>query len=473
MASVGHHHHHIVLFPFMSKGHTIPLLHLAHLLLSCNATVTVFTTPANYPFVSKSLSVSPDGDDPRRISIVVLPFPENIGEGVSPGIESTDKLPEISLWVPFARATRLMKPHFERALETLPGPPVTFMVTDGFLGWTLDSGNKFGIPRLVFFGMSNFATAVTNAVGETGILHEMESDDEPFAVPHFPWMKLTRNDFAPPFTDHHPGGPLFEFVMDCIIATSKSFGQIMNSFYELEPVYADFKVDPRSWSVGPLCLAEPPRVKAVKSPWIEWLDGMLEECKTVLYVAFGSQAEISAEQCREIKIGLEKSEVNFLWVVRNNAAELQVGDGFEERVKSRGLVVREWVDQREILGHQSVQGFLSHCGWNSVLESICSKVPILAWPMMAEQPLNARFVVEEIKIGIKVETWNGSVRGFVKAEGLEKSVRELMEGETGKMVRKTVKEVGDAGMRAVQEGGSSWKTLNELLNELSTASRPI
>ncbi|CAI9111066.1 OLC1v1011201C1 [Oldenlandia corymbosa var. corymbosa] len=464
MASNDHHNHrhHVVLFPFMSKGHTIPVLHLARLLVRRNATVTLFTTPANQSFISDYLS---DLTTTRTFSILSLPFPENIGDGVPPGTESTDKLPEISLWVPFARSTHLMKPHFEQSLESLPGPPVTFMVTDGFLPWTLDSANKYrgGIPRLVYYGMGNFANAVSRDVSEGGYIHRFDSDDELFPVPHFPWVKVTRNDFDQPFTDRKPSGLHFEFIMDCVVSAVNSFGQIVNSFYELEPAYADF--DPRTWSVGPLCLIEHPRggeSGRKTPPWMEWLDGMLEKGKPVLYVAFGSQAEISREQFREIKTGLEKSEANFLWVVRKNETELD--DGFE--VGSRGIVVREWVDQREILGHQSVQGFLSHCGWNSVLESICARVPILAWPMMAEQPLNARFVAEEIKVGIRVQTSNGSVRGFVTAEGLEKSVKELMEGETGKEARKKVKEFGDAAMEAVQEGGSSWKALDDLLTLL-------
>lgn len=129
--------------------------------------------------------------------------------------------------------------------------------------------------------------------------------------------------------------------------------------------------------------------------------------------------------------------------------------------------MREWVDQREILGHEAVKGFLSHCGWNSVLESICAKVPILAWPMMAEQHINVRMVVEEIKIGIRTNTCDESVRGFVKWQGLEKTVRELMEGDKGKEVRKKVKDIGEAAIRAVEEGGSSWCTLNELISSMS------
>ncbi|KAL2544802.1 UDP-glycosyltransferase 90A1 [Forsythia ovata] len=109
------------------------------------------------------------------------------------------------------------------------------------------------------------------------------------------------------------------------------------------------------------------------------------------------------------------------------------------------MLVKEWVDQREILEHSSVQGFLSHCGWNSVMESICANVPILAWPMMAEQPLNAKMVVEEIGIGLRVETSDGSMNGFVK---WEKLVKELMEGEMGKELASCRRRYSDGPAKA-------------------------
>ncbi|KAM7512439.1 hypothetical protein LguiB_011314 [Lonicera macranthoides] len=450
---------HIVLFPFMSKGHTIPILHFSHLLLRRGATLTVFTTQANRPFISNSLSNT-------TASVIDLPFPENVA-GVPDGVESTDKLPSMSLFVPFANATKLMKPHFERALEILPR--VTFMITDGFLGWTLDSATKFGIPRFVYYGLGTFAMTMCHVMGSSRHLLDAESKDELFEMADFPTVKLTINDFEPAFTDSNPKGPHYEFVMEQIIATSKSYGLIVNSFYELDSQYLEYwnrEAEPKLWCLGPFCLADQPSVNVnhhVK-PWIKWLDQKLAEGKPIMYVAFGSQAEISEEQLEEIKMGLEKSEASFLWVLGRNGSGL--GEGFEDRVRERGLVVREWVDQREILGHKSVQGFLSHCGWNSVLESVCARVPILAWPMMAEQHLNARFVVELISIGLQVETIDGSVRGFVKSEGLEKTVRELMEGEMGKEARKKVKEVGEVAIKAVEEGGSSWQTLNELIDDI-------
>ena len=101
-----------------------------------------------------------------------------------------------------------------------------------------------------------------------------------------------------------------------------------------------------------------------------------------------------------------------------------------------------------------------------LIESICAVVPILAWPMVAEQPLNARMVVEEIKVGLRVETCNGSVRGFVKWEGLEKMVKELMEEEKGKEVRKKSKEVAQMAKKTMEEAGSSKCTLDLLVDEI-------
>lgn len=102
-----------------------------------------------------------------------------------------------------------------------------------------------------------------------------------------------------------------------------------------------------------------------------------------------------------------------------------IGEGFKDRIRDTGMIVTDWVDQWEILSHESVEGFLSHCGWNSAQESICVGVPLLAWPMMADQPLNAKMVAEEVKVGVRVETQDGSVQGFVTRKELSQKVIKL------------------------------------------------
>ncbi|KAG5534955.1 hypothetical protein RHGRI_022912 [Rhododendron griersonianum] len=296
---------HMVLFPFMSKGHTIPLLHLARLLHRRNISVTFFTTAANRLFISDSLS---DTD----ASIVELPFPQDI-EGLPAGVENTEKLPSMSLFVPFANARKLMQPNFEEALETLP--QITSIISDGFLWWTQQSATKFGIPRLVSYGFSNYSKAVRSDVMTNGLLSGPElDDDEPFPLTNFPWIKLTRNDFDEPLHSREPKGPYMDFITEVVIATSKSYGIVSNSFYELEALYVEYcnrESGPKSWCIGPLCWAVVPKTepRSLRKPtWLQWLDQKLAEGSTVLYVAFGSQAQISSQQLCEIAGGFQHKE---------------------------------------------------------------------------------------------------------------------------------------------------------------------
>ncbi|KAI3868724.1 hypothetical protein MKW98_008809 [Papaver atlanticum] len=392
MASVSSPH--VAVIPVMAKGHTIPILHLVRLLVT---------------------------------SVIDLSFPQNVHPELQQGVVSTDKFPSMSLFVPFVTATKLMQSEFDKVLESLY-PRVSCIISDGFFPWTQQSAMKLGVPRLVFYGMSNYVGAVFHVVSKDQSLMDRNSDDEPFSLPAFPWIKLTRNDFESSFTDPDIDGLHFQFIMEVFAATNNSNGIITT---------------PKAWCVGSLCLAEPPKaaVQPLQKPasTLKWLDEMLANGKSVLYVAFGSQADISTEKLQEIANGSSKCD------------EI-VHEEFLERVKGSGLVVRERVDQVEILNHPSVKGFMSHCGWNSVMESICASVPILAWPMMAEQHLNARMVVEELGIGIRVLAENGSVRGFVTSECIEKQVRELMEGEKAKEMKKKVKQLSEEARRAMEEG---------------------
>lgn len=446
----------------MSHGHTIPLLHLARLLRQRQVSVTIFTTPANAPSIQSSLK-------DLNVSVVELPFPKHV-EGIPPGVENTEGLPSISSFYKLAQATKLMQPRFEQVLKTLQ--PISCIISDGFLGWTQETAEKLGIPRFVFFGMNNFVQTMFQILCRERPHAGAVSQDEPFSVPGFPWLELTMNDFDPPFNEFEPSGPLVEFMVEQNIAVEKSYGMITNSFYELEPKYTDYwnqKLEPKSWCVGPLCLARPSSSQTSKSrpAWMKWLDQKLAAGEPVLYISFGTQAEVSPEQLHEIAKGVERAKVNFLWLIRSR--HIEDLKGFEERVKDRGLVVKEWVEQNEILKHESIQWFLSHCGWNSLMESTCAKVPILALPFMADQHLNARMMVEEIGVGLRIMPRGGSVRGFVVAEEVEKKVREMVKGQRGAEVRKMVEKLGDAAAEAVGEGGSSWRSLGMLIDDICGA----
>lgn len=165
--------------------------------------------------------------------------------------------------------------------------------------------------------------------------------------------------------------------------------------------------------------------------------------------------------------GLEKSRIRFLWVVKSGTPEQTeagygvIPDGFEERVAGKGLVVTGWASQLMILSHNSVGGFLSHCGWNSVLEAIASGVMILAWPMEADQFQNERLLVEDLGVAVKVCVGADSVPD---SDELGRVIRESM--KMGGGVKLKAKELREEAFAAVTEGGSSSRDLDRLVEEL-------
>lgn len=280
----------------------------------------------------------------------------------------------------------------------------------------------------------------------------------------------------PPNTDINP---FSKFMAEAEEADLQSWGVIVNSFFELEidhipPLESFYSNGAEAWCIGPTSLYGQ-QTNASKDATnhhnedhtislMNWLDARAVEAEPaspVIYAAFGTQAVLTDAQLDAVALGLEESGCPFVLVIRSNTwcAPKEIG--------SKGMIVRRFVDQIGVLFHSAIGGFLSHCGWNSVTESLAAAVPILAWPMMAEQKLNAKYVVEGLGIGIGMEREeNGDL--FVSPENISASVRELMVGEGGQKARERVGELGMIARRAVEDGGSSYATLKKLLLELGS-----
>ncbi|KAJ6851518.1 cis-zeatin O-glucosyltransferase 1 [Iris pallida] len=216
---------------------------------------------------------------------------------------------------------------------------------------------------------------------------------------------------------------------------------------------------------------------------LEWLDE--QPPASVLYVSFGSTSTMSDEQIEKLATGLERSGQRFIWVLRdadlgdvfaadgdgnNGIGRRELPAGFEERVKGRGVVVRGWAPQLPILAHPSTGGFMSHCGWNSCMESLSMGVPIVAWPVHSDQPRNAVMVTEYLRTGVAVREW-ARHRDPVSSEAIEKAIGKVMMvqccDEEGKEMRKRARLLGEAIRLCVAEGGSSRADMDSFVQHIT------
>ncbi|RLM70308.1 hypothetical protein C2845_PM17G04120 [Panicum miliaceum] len=212
---------------------------------------------------------------------------------------------------------------------------------------------------------------------------------------------------------------------------------------------------------------------------LPWLDR--QPRASVVFLCFGSLGRFSAEQTRELAAGLEASGQRFLWVVRalppGDSADDDLAkkfgkppepdldallpDGFLRRIRDRGLIVKSWAPQRDVLAHGSVGGFVTHCGWNSVLEAVTAGVPMLGLPLHAEQRMNLVLLEKELQMALPLEGYD---RGMVAAEEVASKVRWLMDSDGGAMLRERTLAARAQAREALRHGGESEAALAELVD---------
>uniref|UniRef100_J3N9G4 Uncharacterized protein n=1 Tax=Oryza brachyantha TaxID=4533 RepID=J3N9G4_ORYBR len=256
---------------------------------------------------------------------------------------------------------------------------------------------------------------------------------------------------------------------------------LVNSFEAVEPDAAKALRHPKPgrppvFPIGPLiqthCAddAAPPSPRAA---CLGWLDRQAAQAGH--FLSFGSGGALPTEHMRELALGLELSGQRFLWVVRSPSDEGEVSanyydaetkkdpfsylpEGFVERTKEAGLLVPSWAPQTKVLAHPATGGFLTHCGWNSVLESLVHGVPMVAWPLYAEQRQNAVLLADGVGAAIRVPEAKGK-------EKIAAAVRETMAGEgRGAAVRAKVAELQRMAAEGLRDGGAATSALDEVVN---------
>ncbi|KAK6241083.1 hypothetical protein SCA6_006472 [Theobroma cacao] len=442
-------------FPYVGGGHQIPMIDIARMFAAHGAKSTIISTPKH------ALS----------FQTTILRDQQSVNVDIADTDMSAPPQTDTSL---------LQEPLKSLLLQRRPD----CIVHDMFHRWAADviDNLEVDIPRIVFNGNGCFSNCARENITKFKPHEMVGSDYEPFVIPGLPdRIELTRSQLPVlRFRQQHMRKP-----------EDKSLGVVVNSFYELEPAYAEYfkkELGNRAWLVGPVSLYNrniADKVERGKEASIDaqgvlsWLDS--KEPHSVLYISFGSLARLAPEQLLEIAHGLQASNQPFIWVIgkvfkaegkEEENEKNWFPSGFEERMKEskNGLIIRGWAPQLLILEHASVGGFMTHCGWNSTLEGVSCGVPMITWPISAEQFYNEKLITDVLKIGVKVGSvdwlsWNMEPRAAVGREKVEAAVKRLMGGgEEAVEMRTKARQIGEMANRAV-EGGSSYKDAVALLKE--------
>ncbi|CAH9062004.1 unnamed protein product [Cuscuta europaea] len=498
---------HFMVFPMMAPGHMIPMIDVARILARSDSgvTVTIFTTPVNANRFRSTLDQDRRSGFKIREHVVRFPCAET---GLPEGCENADMVPKgQNLDSAFMVAIWMLKPQAEEAIRGSK-PPVTCIVSDMVMQWTADLAERMNIPRIVFNGSCCFSFVCSTKIMESNILGRVASETEMFTVaglppPYDEKIQLCKAQVKGCVVDPNEikteaQKEMGEKLMQAI---TSAYGVIVNSFSEMEPEFEEeYKRKfhhGRVWCVGPVSLSTHRSVQdeqpleegnAVikknesgeeKEPCLKWLNSQAPG--STIYVSLGSLVRLTVEQMMELALGLELSGRPFIWALGRADEQLEafeewvLADGFEERTRGRGALVRGWAPQLRILSHPSIGGFLTHCGWNSTLEAISAGVPMLTWPIFAEQFVNEKLVVDVLGVGVSlgVKTsalWEGKETAgsgvVVKRDEVKEAVGQLMEGD-GEECRRKVKELGGKAKTAVQKGGSSHLNLISLIEDIS------
>ncbi|CAN0854570.1 UDP-glucose iridoid glucosyltransferase [Linum grandiflorum] len=443
---------HLVLVPCPYQGHINPMLQLATILHSRGFSISILHAQFNSP--------SPRSHPQFRFI--------SIPDGLSEELISSGNIPAILLAVN-ANCREPLKDRVARMIrDEKSDGDVACIIYDELMYCSEAAANSMGIPRLVL-RTSCAANMLTYHVfpqlREKGYLPEQYTDStssEPVpGLPHLRYKDL------PSYTTNWPIEAQLD-LMATVRQTRSASAVIWNTSTTLESsslstIHPHIVPQIPIFAIGPfhkqIHQPETETLTDEQSAAIAFLDQ--QPPNSVLYISFGSLAVLAPAEFQEMAWGIANSGQRFLWVVRpglvygSGTTDSLLPEGFAEKTGERGKVVK-WAQQRKVLGHKAVGGFWTHCGWNSTLEAVAEGVPMMCRPWFADQPVNARQVIDGWGVGIEVKKEMGK-------EEIEKVIRKLMVEEDGEGIRKNALELKERILGSLAEGGSGFDGLNQLV----------
>ncbi|KAK4794336.1 hypothetical protein SAY86_012330 [Trapa natans] len=471
----------LVFIPTPGVGHLVSTVELVKHLIDrdegLSAAILVMTLTDNSAVKTTIDSIS-SSSFAVRIRFIELPEPEQMSAS---GTTSPFKnyLNSIERYIPSVRGFIMG----EGNLGSKSQPRLAAFVVDMFCASMIDVANEFGIPSYVFF------TSSASFLGAMFHLQALQEDGQDISLLVNSNAAIDYRGFEKKFPAKLlPYEMKDEDVGKVFLSLAKRFketkGVMVNTFEDIDSravEYMSYNKLSKLYAVGPI-LNLKTADNTVVDDILKWLDG--QPLASVVFLCFGSKGSCREDQVRQIAYALEKSGHGFLWCLRrpspvgtfqtprdyDDPSEV-LPEGFLDRTAGRGKVIG-WAPQSQVLAHRAVGGFVTHCGWNSTLESVWFGVPMAVWPMYAEQHFNAFALVEEIGMAVEMSMeYRKEIESAVPAEVIERGIRLLMGGEREEMKAK-VKQMREWSRKALMEGGSSHLNLGQFIEDVYSSICP-
>ncbi|KAI3472569.1 hypothetical protein Pfo_029353 [Paulownia fortunei] len=459
---------HAIMIPYPYQGHINPFVYLAMKLASQGFTITFVNTQSVHCRISTAQSGTNGADifALARDSGLDIRY-ATVSDGFPLGFDRSlnhDQFVEGLI--------NVFSTHVDELVANLAAsdPPVTCLIADTFYVWASAIAAKHNLVSVSFWTEPALVLSLyyhLDLLKKNGHFGSKEKRKD--IVDYIPGVGTIK---PTDLTSYLQADDIWTVVHRVIYRAFEDVKKadiiICNTVQELEfdTLSAIHRKQP-TYAIGPIVSGLTNQTVAT-SLWSEsdctpWLNRKPDG--SVLYVSFGSHAHTtSKEDIWEIAHGLLMSGVNFVWVIRpdvvNSGEANFLPVGFENSMKGRGLIV-QWCSQIKVISHPAIGGFLSHCGWNSVLESMWCRVPLICFPLFTDQFTNRKLVVNDWKIGI-----NLCDRPSITREEVEEKITYLMSGKTSEELRNAIKEVSRTLENALTTDGSSEKNFKLLIEDI-------
>lgn len=345
----------------------------------------------------------------------------------------------------------------------------TFLIADTLYSWPAAVAEKYDLVNVSFWTQPALVFSLDyhlELLRENG--HFPCKDDIEEEINYIPGIEsINTRDLMPYLKEAEMETIPPKVVMNAFGGVKKADFILHNTVYQLEPTtLSALNKNQPNYAIGPISFSQNlAKTNPIRShsfwPDTDCSDWLASKSPgSVLYISFGSLVDADKRVIQEIAHGILLSEVDFIWAIRGGMTDA-FPDGFEDKMKDKGLII-PWCNQIQVLSNPCIGGFLTHCGWNSIQESIWCQVPMICYPLSYDQPPNRKLLVDVWKIGINLSDDGVSIN----RAGVSENVRKLMSASASKGLRTEVRKMKDILRNAIENGGSSDINFQQFIKEL-------